>query len=114
LISQLQDSLKKYIDRLLLFSQPHMRGWTNERRRNRKRTTIGAAQKQQENEEEEEEGEMEAGGTPSMLLAKQQQQQTGTDRGFIQSEWALIFMLRMGLMGVQMMGQTGRSLANIG
>lgn len=32
-----------------------------------------------------------------------------SDRGFIQPDWALIFMLRMGLMGVQMLPENTQS-----
>ena len=91
IISQLLDRLKMFIDKLIQFSQPHMREWNNGRRRNRKNGS-----------------KMGESDTQNSTIG------IGTDRGFIQSDWALIFMLRMGLMAVQMMGQSGKSLANIG
>lgn len=91
IVSQLLDRLKMFIDKLIQFSQPHMREWSSERRRNRKN-----------------------GSKMAQIDTQNSAIGIGTDRGFIQSDWALIFMLRMGLMAVQMMGQAGKSLANIG
>ena len=71
-----------------------MRQWSAAERQRRRRT----AQRQAES-------------AAPLALAKPD---SNTDRGFINSDWALIFMLRMGLMSVQMMSESARSLANIG
>lgn len=91
-----------FIDSLILFSQPHMRTWSLIQRHNRRPENNLEVQRRVE--------EQPLSIHPSTTISNQ----TGTDQGFIQPDWALIFMLRMGLMCVQMMHQPGRSLGNIG
>uniref|UniRef100_A0A914GZY5 Uncharacterized protein n=1 Tax=Globodera rostochiensis TaxID=31243 RepID=A0A914GZY5_GLORO len=102
-IGQLVIRVKHFVDTLVLFAQPHMREWSAGSRRSRMAKESSGK------------GRKENSTTPfrrvAMAAAVTSENLLSSDRGFVHSDWALIFMLRMGILSVQMMQP--RSLANI-
>lgn len=135
LVSQLLARVQRFVDMLVRCSQPYMRKWGSGWRRTRAATAaVHKVMGSSSVSSSEAGGRFSADhhppphrsstlpdtdGQPHALkngVQPLQQQQAAaaltTDRGFVHSDWALVFMLRMGLLSVQMMQQ--RSLANIG
>ncbi|VDM48897.1 unnamed protein product [Toxocara canis] len=92
--------------------RPHLRRWNRERRRVRKEADElipGTFFRQQSTYPDDEQLEANCSLSASNECRRTSTTVNASDEGFIQPEWSLIFMLRMGLLGVQMLPENTRS-----
>lgn len=96
IINCLRVKIKIFIDKLCEFSQPHMKEWDIRRRKFREINERNSLFKQNFSCLNNSFQNTETLVSSSLTTIK-------TDRGFIQPDWALIFILRLGLMSVLML-----------
>ncbi|KAI1715224.1 KICSTOR complex protein SZT2 [Ditylenchus destructor] len=102
----LHNRVKEYLNKLCSFTQPHMKEWNNRRRRYRRLHDDVLGNLIQSNSFTDGISiQPKLSNASSQLVTPA----STTDRGFIQPDWALIFMLRMGLMAVQMLPENTQS-----
>ncbi|VDK66850.1 unnamed protein product [Anisakis simplex] len=109
----IDEELKSFINSLCNSMRIHLRRWNHERRRVRKEADElipGTFFRQPSIYPDDEKPETSAG---SLDLNEPRKISTTakktSDEGFIQPEWSLIFMLRMGLLGIQMLPENTQS-----
>nr|CRZ23709.1 Bm4336 [Brugia malayi] len=106
ILQYVQERFALFSNRLCWTVQPHLRKWNHERKKLRQRAGDLLPEnffRQQSHATD--------GFRDSMhgLLAAQMTSRTSrTDEGFINSEWSLMFMLRVGLIGLQLLPDTAQ------
>uniref|UniRef100_A0A915DUR7 Protein SZT2 n=1 Tax=Ditylenchus dipsaci TaxID=166011 RepID=A0A915DUR7_9BILA len=102
--------IRNYLNKLCMFTQPHMKEWNTKRRKCRKFNDDVLTSLFQQNSSFCEDISV---SQPKPFCSTTSSSTVGTqsltDKGFIQPDWALVFMLRMGLMGVQMLPENTQS-----
>lgn len=95
IIEYLRIKLKHFIDKLCKFSQPHMKEWNIRHRK------LRQMNENLNNSSKETFSNFTTFQSKKQILVKSSTNLS--DQGFIQPDWALIFMLRLGLMSVLML-----------
>ncbi|CAG9533301.1 unnamed protein product [Cercopithifilaria johnstoni] len=103
ILHYVQERFSLFSNRLCWTMQPHLRRWNQERKKLRQR----AGDLLPENFFRQQSHAMD-GFRDSILTAQMTFRPGPADEGFINSEWSLMFMLRVGLIGLQLLSDTSQ------